>query len=151
MRFGFWASLFIAFPIVPTALPQAAPGAVQATPTRQTPTEQIPSEHKSGPNGLEGWTLSGPIDDQSDEKYPFTLILARNGQVIRRIDGDPFVWKWMFLEDGRRVAYESGPLHFSMTCILAEVNTGRKLAAYDCFRELPSKAPAWVKTLEANP
>jgi hypothetical protein len=71
--------------------------------------------------------------------------------VIRKIDGDPFVWKWMFLANGRQVAYESGPLHFSLTCILADIQTGRILKSYDCFRELPESAPEWVKRLEANP
>jgi hypothetical protein len=110
-----------------------------------------PSEHRRGPNGLEGWKLEGPIPDQPNEKFPFTLVIARNGKEIRRFDGSPFVWKWMFLDDGKRVAYEDGPLHSSLACVLADIETGKQLGIYDCFGELPADAPAWVKALEANP
>ena len=54
----------------------------------------------------------------------------------------------MFQNDGKQVAYESGPLHFSMTCVLADVATGRQVGTYDCFGELPADAPAWVESLE---
>jgi hypothetical protein len=111
-----------------------------------------PSEHRPGPNGLEGWTLEGPIPDHPGEKFPFTLVIARNGRVIRRFSGEFFVWKWMFLDDGKRVAYEAGPLHFSLACILADIQTGKQLGTYDCFpNPLPADAPEWVKTLEASP
>jgi hypothetical protein len=127
---------------VPIAIPQSAG-------TSDKPT---PSEHRAGPHGLEGWTLDGPIPDHPGEKFPFTLVIARNGRVIRRFPGDAFVWKWTFLEDGRQVAYESGPLHFSLACILADIQTGKRLGTYDCFpNPLPGDAPAWVKTLEAHP
>jgi len=53
----------------------------------------------------------------------FTLVLARNGHRLRRIEGEPIIWKWMFWADGRQVAYETGPLHFGMSCVLADVKT----------------------------
>jgi hypothetical protein len=83
--------------------------------------------------------------------YPFFLVIARNGREIRRFQGRSFVWKWMFMADGHQVAYESGPLHFSMSCILADVETGRLLRTYDCYRDLPNDAPVWVRTFEALP
>lgn len=111
------------------------------------PTE---SEHHRGPDGLEAWTLNYEVPEQ-DERYPGTLVIARNGRVLRKINGDPFIWKWIFLENGRQIAYETGPLHFSMTCILADMTSGKQLARYDCFQELPSDAPSWVKHLEDSP
>ncbi len=110
-----------------------------------------PSEHLAGPHGLEGWTLDGPIPDHPGEKFPFTLVIARNGRVIRRFPGEGFVWRWKFFADGRQVAYESGPMHFVLACVLADIETGKELARYDCAPELPPDAPDWVKTLEANP
>lgn len=119
---------------------------------KQGSDELTPSEHRAGPRGLEGWTLDGPIPDHPGEKFPFTLMIARNGRVIRRFPGDAFVWKWMFLEDGERVAYEAGPLHFSLACILADIQTGKQLETFDCFpNPLPADAPDWVKTLEGHP
>ncbi len=68
--------------------------------------------------------------------------------MLRKIDGDPFVWQWIFWDNGRQVAYESGPLHFGLQCTLVNVRTGKKLASYDCFHGVPSDAPDWLKALE---
>ncbi|HEY2466883.1 MAG TPA: hypothetical protein VGI45_03430 [Terracidiphilus sp.] len=110
----------------------------------------VESIHVSGPNGLQGWTLSWPVPDSGygDEPFAFTLVLARNGKVLHRIDGDPIIWKWMFWAGGSQVAYETGPFHFSETCVLVEVSTGRRLQAFDCYHELPAKVPDWVTALK---
>ena len=111
--------------------------------------QPIESEHTKGPHGLEGWTLNWPLLDAKDtsERYAFTLVVSRNGRILR-IDGHPFIWKWMFWSDGRQVAYETGPLHFSMSCVLADAETGRQLAAFDCeYQDLPKNAPDWLQAL----
>lgn len=110
----------------------------------------VESEHVAGPHGLEGWTLNGPIpDDPSHENYPFTLVIARNGKVWRKIDGDAFVWRWIFWDDGRKVAYEAGPLHFGMSCNLYDLASGRILKSVDCWRGIPDHSPAWLEALES--
>ena len=123
----------------------------QSAPRTEQPQE---SEHRSGPDGLEGWTLNDTIPDgpteRSTESYPFTLVLARHGHIIRRIEGSPFVWNWIFWAGGKQIAYEAGPLHFGMLCTLADIATGRELAHYDCFHELPADAPDWEKALESS-
>jgi hypothetical protein len=48
------------------------------------------------------------------------------------------------------VAYETGPFHFGMTCVLADVKTGRRMGSVDCYHELPPDAPDWVQALEAS-
>ena len=106
------------------------------------------SAHRHGPHELEGWTLDSTIPDHGVERYPTALLIARRGRIIQRFKGNAFVWNWMFQNDGKQVAYESGPLHFSMTCVLADVATGRQVGTYDCFGELPADAPAWVESLE---
>ena len=114
--------------------------------TKDKPTE---SEHRTGPHGLEGWTLEHPWPNSNygDEPFAFTLVLARNGRRVRRMGGDPIIWKWMFWADGRQVAFETGPLHFGMSCVLADVKTGRKLEILDCYHKLPANVPAWVTAL----
>jgi hypothetical protein len=107
------------------------------------PTE---SAHRVGPNGLEGWTESYPSAD--GQRYPANLLIARQRHVTRRIQGDPFVWKWMFWKNGRQVAYKTGSLHFNMTCKLVDIASGRQLASLDCYRELAEDAPAWAKALQ---
>jgi hypothetical protein len=133
--FSWFAILAVA--LVSPTLPQ--------TPSDDKPTE---SEHVRGPNGLEGWTLNGSIPDRPNETFPFTLVIARNGHVIRKFEGGAFVWNWIFWADGNQVAYESGPLHFSLECILADVKTGKELSSYDCFHGIPDNAPDWLKALE---
>jgi hypothetical protein len=121
-------------------------GCAQTVPTAEQPTE---SPHRLGPNGLEGWTLNYTIADRPGEQYPEVLVLARRGRIIRRIQGSPFVWNWMFRAGGRQIAYETGPLHFGMLCTLADTATGRELASHDCFHELPTTAPEWEKALQS--
>ena len=115
----------------------------------QTTDKPIESEHRTGPHGLEGWTLEYLLPDSNyrDEHFAFTLVLARNGHRLRRIAGDLIIWKWMFWADGQQVAYETGPLHFGMACVLADVKTGRKLEIFDCYHKLPPNVPAWVTAL----
>lgn len=110
-----------------------------------------PSTHIPGPGGLEGWTLDSPVPDSGygDERFAFTLVIARDGHVIRRIEGEPIIWSWMFWADGREVAYETGPFHFGMTCLLIRLSDGRQIDSYDCYHDLPQAKPDWVKALEA--
>ncbi len=46
---------------------------------------------------------------------------------------------------GRPSVYQ--PLHFGMSCVLADVKTGRKLEILDCYHELPANVPVWVTAL----
>jgi hypothetical protein len=113
----------------------------------EKPTE---SQHRRGPNGWEGWTLNDTLPDRPGETFPVKLVLAHNGRVVRQISDGPFIWRWIFIAGGKQVAYETGPLHFSMTCVLLETQTGKRLADHDCFGELPPNAPDWLEQLEAS-
>lgn len=131
--------------MVIAAAVSAAPRFARA---QEKPTE---SEHRSGPHGLEGWTLSWPDPDDPNQLLPTTLVIARNGRVSRRINGDGMVWQWMFWADGAQVAYESGPKHFSLLCVLFDLNKGREVSSFDCYHDLPENAPDWARALEAAP
>jgi len=123
----------------------ATMGTGQSTSTGDQPTT---SAHIKGPDGLEGWTIDRPLPDRPNETFPTTLVIARNGRFIRSAKGDPFVWHWLFWDNGRKVAYESGPLHFALSCSLMSLATGKTLSSYDCFHRVPDVAPDWLKTLE---
>jgi hypothetical protein len=117
--------------------------ALGAQPPAKTP-------HVHGPHGLEGWEPTF-INKEYKDLGPLSieLVIARHGHVIRRIKGDSLMWNWMFLPDGRRVAYETGPLHFAMTCVLMDIRTGRRIDDFDCWNPTEStKVPAWVDALE---
>lgn len=109
----------------------------------------VESAHVAGPGGLEGWTESVVIDEVKGQgPLPVALVIARHGKVVRRIEGSSFVWQWQFRPGGTEVAYETGPLHFSLRCVLADIRTGKELDSVDCFGDLPANAPAWVVELE---
>lgn len=108
----------------------------------------IQSAHVAGPNDLEGWTESVTLEEVADQgPLPVALVIARHGKVVRRIDGSPFLWNWKFQPDGKRVAYETGPLHFSVTCVLADIRTGKELESVDCYQP-PARMPPWAEELE---
>jgi hypothetical protein len=137
-----WRRLLVAVAILAGTVPLCAQN-------KDKPTE---SAHVRGPDGLVGWTLESPVPDSGygDERFAFTLVIARAGRIVRRIDGDPMIWRWIYWDDGRRVAYETGPFHFGMMCVLVDVKTGRRVGSVDCYHELPDNAPAWVGALEAT-
>jgi hypothetical protein len=57
-------------------------------------------------------------------------------------DGGRFYWNFVFLPDGKQVAFEHGSLHFNLTCTLMDIHTGKRVQDYDCFRTpLPDDAP----------
>ncbi|ADW67427.1 hypothetical protein [Granulicella tundricola] len=49
------------------------------------------------------------------------------------------------------LAYEAGPLHFGMTCNLADLATGRKLTTVDCYTASKESLPAWANALQQEP
>ncbi len=110
--------------------------------------EPVKSKHHAGPHNLEGWTLSWPVPDPGWDPQPRSLVIARHGRIVRKIEGDPFVWTWMFQANGTRVAFESGPMHSWLNCWLLDLATGKKIAHYDCFGDVPDDAPQWVQLLE---
>jgi hypothetical protein len=126
------------FALTPQVQPQAAQTAGQ-------PTE---SEHRHGPNGLEGWTLNYPFPDRPEDRYPRTLVISQHGRILHRFAGRHYIWSWIFWENGRQVAYEDGPPHFVMHCVLVDLKTARELANVDCFDGQPGNAPRWLKTLQ---
>lgn len=113
------------------------------------PTQSV---HRHGPEGLEGWTLEAPVRDSGygDERFAFALVIARHGRIVRRINGDPFIWKWIFRAGGREIAYATGPFHFSETCLLVRLADGKRLDGYDCYHDRPAVRPDWVKALQAG-
>jgi hypothetical protein len=116
----------------------------QTTEVVHGPTE---SKHQAGPGGLEAWTLDYVVPGET-ESYPEILVIARNGRILRKIDGNPFIWSWKFFANGQQIGYEIGPLHFEVTCVLLDLSTGKHLADYDCYHELPKPTPSWVKDLQ---
>ena len=110
------------------------------------------SEHIAGPKGLAGWKVTHVLEN--DDEVSETLVITRHGRLIRKFHGDPFIWRWMFRDDGKSIAFESGPLHFGMTCVLIDLASGKELDRLDCFT-YPDNPPAggwprWLTKLEGS-
>lgn len=114
----------------------------------QATADETGSAHRLGPHGMQGWTVKYPLPDEPDQHVAGSLVIRRKGYPDRRFQGDPLIFNWMFVADGQQIAYESGPLHFGLRCVLADIRTGRRLADVDCYHELPRHAPSWVRQLE---
>ena len=110
------------------------------------------SEHITGPNGLVGWKLTHMLENENEVSE--TLVIARNGRFIREVHGNPFIWRWIFRDDGKSIAIESGPLHFDMVCVLIDISSGKELERLDCFT-YPNNPPpgswqGWLTKLEGS-
>jgi hypothetical protein len=122
------ASLLVGYILLFTLPCAGIPALAHALPLPQVSGENVrdvPSEsmHLNGPAGLQG-------------------------RVIQRIAGQHYIWKWIFWDGGRQIAYEDGPPHSTMCCVLVDLKTGLELENYDCFSGLPKKAPLWLESLE---
>lgn len=82
-----------------------------------------------------------PIDPDA-----FTLVVYRNGHIIRRVDGDPIVWDWHFGRGGKAIAYSTGSRHGGANeCLLVEIDSGKVLE--DWLTSSATKTPSWAEQL----
>ena len=109
---------------------------------------KIADDHRTA-----GWLIlfpdpnNSPIYRSSD--IPQSLVIWRNGKIVRTFEPEQTFWSWSFVDGGDRVAYHSGPLHGerSSHCELREVSTGRLLASWDGDLDQADR-PGWTKSLD---
>jgi len=93
-------------------------------------------------NETVGWLVEFP-NCCTSYPVPTLLVIYRSGKVVQRIGDGMMLYKWRFLDDGRRVAVSSGTVH-GMTGIhltLYDSRTGRRLKTWD--GEETDVPPAW--------
>lgn len=78
------------------------------------------------------------------------LVISRKGKKVWRIQGSPLIGNWKFESNGKFVAYETGPLHWSQTCELFDLESGKSVASYDCYHEPLTNPPQWVEELKSH-
>src|SRR5579875_1521715 len=107
----------------------------QAAPRADTDKPTV-SDRKAAADGVtEGWLLDYPWPDQDDpsqswRKIAGTLVLARHGKAIRKVQADSTFWNWSFWRGGLEVVYQEGPVHGPTDCVRMDVATGRVLARW---------------------
>lgn len=109
---------------------------------------KIDDRHQSA-----GWLILYP-DPNNSSTYQFTdipesLVIWRNGKIVRTFAPGQAFWSWSFVEGADQVAYHSGPLHGEQSshCELRDVTTGRLLASWDGDLEQRDR-PTWTKRLD---
>jgi len=95
-----------------------------------------------------GWLVDYRVEGVSDGVAE-TLVIWRDGKVIRRFRTEQAFYSWAFRSKGAQVAFHTGPLHGEQTsyCELHDVKTGRRLAVWDGNLESANK-PTWVAGLK---
>jgi len=74
------------------------------------------------------------------------LVIYRDGHVLHTFSTDQIFWDWQFQDDGKRVAYSTGPTHGGAAeCVLRDVKSGRILARWRV--QSSGEPPAWAQTL----
>jgi hypothetical protein len=74
------------------------------------------------------------------------LVLFRSGRFLRRIPTDQVFWDWKFVDQGRKVAYSTGPTHGGAAeCVLRDVDSGAVLARWNVDRK--GTPPDWARSL----
>ena len=74
-----------------------------------------------------------------------SVVLYRDGHILRSFGAEQSVWDWHFWRDSSTVAYSDGPLHGGASqVVLCDVASGKVLA-----RWIPSdaKPPDWAEDL----
>jgi hypothetical protein len=77
-----------------------------------------------------GWLVMYPYPRSSPKDYdpgPIagSLVLYRAEKVLHQFRTEQVFWDWQFGDDGKRVAYSTGPTHGGAAqCVLREVDSG---------------------------
>ena len=101
---------------------------------------------------LDGRTVGWLVDYDDGVGYPVpgTLIVWREGKIIRRFRTGQSFYSWSFHAGGKQVAYHVGPLHGEEKshCELHDVETGKLIIAWDGDLDSGGQRPAWTKGLK---
>jgi hypothetical protein len=80
-----------------------------------------------------GWLV---LESNCCTSYPLptSLVLYRDGKLLRRFADGMAIWAWNFARDGHAVAYRQRAPHGIGTIVytLRDIDDGRRLAEFDC-------------------
>ena len=98
-------------------------------------------------HGTAGWlAIYYPDPQNRGMQIAGDLVLYRNGKILQRFRTEQTFWDWQFQDDGKRVAYSTGPTHGGAAeCVLRDSETGYVIARYHIHGA--AEQPAWALTL----
>jgi hypothetical protein len=103
-------------------------------------------ECSGDPHGLKACTWVYPLDG-IPEPEATKLAVYRHGRLLWSTEGKPFIWDFVFLNGGAKLAYATGPMHFGMNCYLVSSGTGTRIDSFDCYHHDEPNWPQWVRDL----
>jgi len=96
-----------------------------------------------------GWLVMYPdptITYYKGAQLPFGLAIYRAGHVLHTFTTEQTFWDWQFQDDGKRVAYSTGPTHGGAAeCVLRDVDSGGSVARW--LVSQGTEPPVWAQTL----
>jgi hypothetical protein len=77
-----------------------------------------------------------------------SAVFIFRGGIVRKIDGDPFVREFWFVDGGRKIAVESGGMHFAGWETLYDVVSLERIAEFNQSTTPISERPSWSTSSE---
>jgi hypothetical protein len=99
---------------------------------------QLSDDHKTV-----GWLVEYP-NCCTSYPIPMTVVLYRDGRIIRRLENGRAIFRWAFLKGEKQVAYFSDTVHSNLApeCVLVDVATGKTV---ESWKRDEGPLPAWTK------
>ena len=92
-----------------------------------------------------GWFAEADVPG-STYLMSMALVLYRNGRIIHTFATGEVFWDWRIEDNGKQVAYSTGPTHGGATeCALVQVASGKVIARW--LVSSGTEAPAWAEPL----
>ncbi|MEP6754208.1 MAG: hypothetical protein ABJA67_01805 [Chthonomonadales bacterium] len=92
-----------------------------------------------------GW-IEGKMDKyrEDDWFFPKTLVIWRNGKVVRKFDPGRFFVGWGLVESGKKIAVATAGMHGPTYMFLYDLESGKEL---DHAANFDRKRKSWVKSI----
>jgi hypothetical protein len=97
---------------------------------------------------LVGWVRRGTVEDEKGRvirEFRAEIVVYQSGRDRRVIPGDMTIWNWKFWENGKKIAFCTGPTHGYCFFRLYDLESGHVID--ECNKSDSTDCPAWAKDL----
>ncbi len=97
---------------------------------------------------LVGWVRRGTVEDEKGrviEEFRAEIVVYQNEHHRKVISGDMTIWNWKFWENGKKIAFCTGPTHGYCFFRLYDLESGHVID--ECNKSDSTDCPAWAKDL----
>ncbi len=97
---------------------------------------------------LVGWVRRGRVEDEKGRvinEFRAEIVVYQNRNQRKVISGDMTIWNWKFWENGKKIAFCTGPTHGYCFFKLYDLEKGHIID--ECNKSDSTDCPAWAKDL----